>query len=401
MGLFDGGPEEVKPIYLDHAATTPLDAQARVAMEPYLGPEFGNPSSVHRLGQQARMVLEAAREFMASALGADRTEIVFTSGGTESDNAAIRGVARSLKAGGCHLVTSAIEHEAVLEPCEGLRRQGFEISLVPPDGEGLISAAGIEAAIRPDTVAVSVMYANNEIGTVQPIGAIGAACRRRGVLFHVDAVQALGTIPIDVKRENIDLLSLSAHKFYGPKGVGALYVRRGIRWQPQQLGGGQERRRRSGTENVAGIVGMVAALERALDLMPSTSERIREMRDFLFEEITSKVQGAVINGSRMNRLPGNVNVSFPGLSGESLIIALDRQGIMASSGSACSSGSLEPSHVLAAIGASSDRAVGSVRLTLGRENTWEEIRHVAATLLSTVERLHAAAGGRASVPVAF
>jgi cysteine desulfurase len=379
----------MKTIYLDHAATTPVDPAVRIAMEPYMSAGFGNPSSIHRMGQRARMALDEARESVASDVGATPAEILFTSGGTESDNAAIRGAAFAGGAAGRkHLVVTAIEHEAVLEACLDLEyRWGFEVTRVNPDREGIVAVDAVAEAIRSDTSVVSVMYANNEIGTIQPVSQIGALCRDRGVTFHVDAVQAAGVLPIDVNRDNIDLLALSAHKFYGPKGVGALYVRKGIPWWPSQLGGGQERGRRSGTENVPGIVGLATALKLALEAASETREQLQEMRDYIFDWLLRKTTDSVANGSRLARLPSNVNVSFPGVSGEALVMALDSKGIMASSGSACSSGSTEPSHVLQAIGCSPDVAGGALRLTLGRENTWDDVYETVQEVAEATRRL--------------
>jgi cysteine desulfurase len=378
-------------IYLDHAATTPLDPRVRAAMEPYLDSNYGNPSSIHRLGQQARMALDEARETVAAALSAHPSEIVFTSGGTESINTAIKGVAFASTRRGKHIVTSAIEHHAVLNTCAYLQaRFGFEITRVPVDTEGFVDPTRVEAALRPDTVLVSIMYANNEIGTIQPVGAIGAICRAYGVPFHVDAVQAVGSIEVDVQRDNIDLLSLSAHKFYGPKGVGALFVRRGIPWWPQQHGGGQERERRSGTENVAGIVGMAVAINLAQAEMSTQNDRLAALRDCLFDGLLARVPDTHVNGSRTRRLSNNVNLSFAGVDGESLILALDMRGVLASSGSACASGSLEPSHVLQAIGLPDDLARGALRLTVGRGNTVEEIEEAIDIIVAVVERLRQA-----------
>jgi len=424
------------PIYLDHAATTPLDPEVLSAMEPYLRQSYGNPSSVHAPGQHARRAMDEAREQIAECIGAQPSEIVFTSGGTESDNIAIRGMSSRNDSTPGHVVTTAIEHEAILETCKSLERGGDEVAYVAPGRDGLVAVEAVADALRPNTVLVSVMHANNEIGTIQPVAAIGRICRARGIAFHTDAVQSAGTIPVDVGELSCDLLSLSAHKFHGPKGIGALYVRDGIAWRPQQLGGGQERTRRSGTENVAGIVGMAAAMRRSAEKREESAERLGAMRDFLFARLADDHEwsGAVndvpthgrvvtgrppprspglravdaaprdrlssdsvragqelnrpmINGARQPRLPGNVNLSFPGLSGETLVMALDREGVYASSGSACASGSTEPSHVLQAIGAEPNIAAGALRLTLGRDNTWEEITTAARIIAQTVTRL--------------
>ena len=371
-------------IYLDHAATTPLDPEIFGAMEPYLRDEFGNPSSIHGRGQRARMAVDAAREQVSEAIGAHPSQIVFTSGGTESDCAAIRGAVAGKAC--AHVVTTTIEHEAVLETCRQLERDGVAVTYVGPGAEGIVEPASILRALRPQTALVSVMHANNEIGTIQPIAEIAMACQDRGILCHTDAVQTVGAVPVELSALPADLLSLSAHKFYGPKGVGALYVRNDSTWRPQQHGGGQERNRRSGTENVAGIVGLGAAITKAVRLQDSVAERLAQMRDFLFDSLCGRADGDV-NGSRAVRLPGNVNVSFLGFSGEALIMALDQLGVQASSGSACSSGSTEPSHVLQAIGSAPDASRAELRLTLGRENTWEEVRAAAEIITSTVCRL--------------
>lgn len=375
-------------IYLDHAATTPLDSDVQATMEPYVAIEFGNPSSVHRSGQKARMAVDEAREKVASVIRAEASEIVFTSGGTESDNAAVRGAVEAVARGRRHVVTSAIEHEAVLETCRRLEARGdAAVSYVLPAGDGIVSVETVAREIDEHTVLVSVMHANNEIGAIQPVEEIGRLCRDQAILFHVDAVQTTGMVPIDVDAMGVDLLSMSAHKFYGPKGVGALYVRKGIAWSPQQLGGGQERLRRSGTENVPAIVGLGAALEKAEAGQFEHTARITEMRDYLIAALTSPQGWGILNGSEARRLPGNVNVFFPGLSGEAMVMALDQEGLLASSGSACASGSTEPSHVVLAIGRSRSEAQASIRLTVGRENTWEEIRDAAIIIAQTAGRL--------------
>jgi cysteine desulfurase len=375
-------------IYLDHAATTPLRAEVLAAMEPFLGGNYANPSSIYRPAQEARSALDRSRDAVAAILGARSQEVVFTGGGTESDNAAIKGVALAGRDRGRHIVTSAIEHHAVLHPVQELvERFGFESTVVPVDQSGLVDVAALEAALRPDTVLVSVMWANNEIGTIQPVEAIAELTRARGIPFHVDAVQAVGTLDIDLGRVPIDLLSLSAHKFYGPKGVGALFVRGGTPWWPLITGGGQERNRRAGTENVAGIVGMGRALELSQDERVSTVERTCVLRNHLLTEIPARIPGTTINGHRDLRLPNNANFSFDGVHGESLLVGLDLAGIMASSGSACTSGSLEPSHVLQAVGLPDRLAQGSLRLTVGRENTLEEMERTVDTLARIVSRL--------------
>ncbi len=379
-------------IYLDHAATTPLRPEARAAMEPFLADNFANASSVYRLAQEARSALDEARSTVADCLGSHPSEIIFTSGGTESNNAAIKGVAFARQERGRHLITSAIEHHAVLLPMQELaERFGFEVTVLPVDRGGVVDPDRVAAAIRADTVLVSIMWANNEVGTIQPVERIAELTQTRSIPFHVDAVQAAGTLPIDLSRTPIDLLSISAHKFYGPKGVGALYVRRGTPWWPLLTGGGQERNRRAGTENVAGIVGMARALELACAEQAATNRQVAGLRDELIERICSLIPGTVVNGDRERRLPNNVNFSFAGVHGESLLVGLDLAGIMASSGSACTSGSLEPSHVLEALGLAREQTQASLRLTVGRDNTAEEIARMVEVLERLVARLRSVA----------
>jgi cysteine desulfurase len=375
-------------IYLDHAATTPLRPEVLQAMEPFLAGNYANPSSVYRPAQEARSALDRARDGMAAALGARSQEVIFTGCGTESDNAAIKGVAFASQERGRHIVTSAIEHHAVLHPVEELvERFGFESTIVPVDEFGLVSVDALESALRDDTVLVSVMWANNETGAIQPVEEIAELTRSRGIPFHVDAVQAAGTLLIDLAHMPIDLLSISAHKFYGPKGVGALFVRGGTPWWPLITGGGQERNRRAGTENVAGIVGMARALELRVQERAQAYNHARTLRDYLFEHIPARIPGTRINGHLKSRLPNNANFSFEGVHGESLLVALDVAGIMASSGSACTSGSLEPSHVLQAMRVPHSVAQGSLRLTVGRDNTQEEMEHTVEVLAGIVDRL--------------
>jgi cysteine desulfurase len=375
-------------VYLDHAATTPLRPEVREAMEPYLDVTFANPSSIYRPAQEARAAVDAARDTVAACLGARSDEVIFTSGGTESDNAAIKGAAFARQEIGRHIVTTAIEHHAVLHPVEELcSRFAFEAAIVPVEESGIVDTETVERAIRPDTVLVSVMWANNEIGTIQPIEEIAAITRARGIPLHVDAVQAAGSLEIDLARVPVDLLSLSAHKFYGPKGVGVLFLRRGTPWWPLLSGGGQERNRRAGTENVAGVVGLARALELAVSEQQRGAEQLGCLRDRLFAGLHEQVGDVVTNGDRERRLPNNVNVSVCGVHGESLLVALDLAGIMASSGSACTSGSLEPSHVVQAIGRSGELAQSSLRLTVGRENTPEQIEHFLEVMERVVSRL--------------
>jgi cysteine desulfurase len=375
-------------IYLDHAATTPLCAEARAAMEPYLTENFANASSVYRPAQAARSAIDGARDSVAAILGARPADVIFTSGGTESDNAAIKGVAFAGRDRGRHLVTTAIEHHAVLHPVEELtERFGFESTVVPVRPNGMVDPLEIERALRTDTVLISVMWANNEIGTIQPIAEIAEIARSRGVLLHVDAVQAAGAVSIDLSSVPVGLLSLSAHKFHGPKGVGVLVVRGGTTWWPLITGGTQERNRRAGTENVAGIVGLAAALEVADWRRDVAVERMRGLRDELLARLRARISDLVVNGDLERRLSGNLNVCIPGVHGESLLVALDLAGIDASSGSACASGSMEPSHVLTAIGVPHQLAQSSLRLTIGRETTQDEVERAAEVVTSVVARL--------------
>jgi cysteine desulfurase len=376
-------------IYLDHAATTPLDERVLAEMMPYLTERFGNPSSIHRPGRQALDALDDARDTIAAVMGANPKEIIFTGGGTESNNLAIKGVALAQqRAGkGAHLITSAIEHHAALHAFEYLEAFGFEVTILPVDAFGMVQPDDLRAAIRPDTTLVSIMYANNEIGTIQPIAELGAICRERGVFLHTDAVQAAGSLPINVRSLNVDLLSITAHKFYGPKGVGALYIRRGVPLLPQISGGGQERRRRAGTENVAGIVGMAHALQQAEEHRPAYAAHCAALRDQLINGILAHVSGAILNGHPSERLPNNANLLIDEIEGESILLLLDQHGIAASSGSACTSGSLEASHVLLALGLPHERAIGSIRFSIGRDTTSADIAVVIETLPALVEQL--------------
>lgn len=379
-------------VYLDHAATTPLRPDVLEAMKPFLTDNYANPSSVYRLAQAARSALDHARDSLASSLGAHATELIFTGGGTESDNAAVKGTALAQRERGRHIITTVIEHHAVLHPVEELHeRFGFEATVVPVGRDGIVDPADIAEAIRPDTVLISVMWANNEIGTIQPVESIGSIARARGIPFHVDAVQAAGTLPMNLGPLPIDLLSISAHKFYGPKGVGLLYVRRGTPWWPLLTGGGQERNRRAGTENVAGIVGMARALELAVGEREAVTGQVRALRDYLLTEVPKRIPGTHINGALDQRLPNNANVSFDGVHGESLLVGLDLAGIMASSGSACTSGSLEPSHVLQAIGLPARLAQASLRMTVGKENSIAEMERTVEVLGRLVTRLRSLA----------
>ena len=374
-------------IYMDNAATTRVSKPVLEAMLPYLTEAYGNPSSIHAFGREARMALDHAREQVAAALGAEPQEIYFTGCGTESDNWAIRGTAYAKKPKGKHLVTSAIEHHAVLHAMAQLEVEGFEITYLPVDGDGLVNPEDLEKAMRPDTTLVSVMMANNEIGTIQPIEALAKIAKAHGALFHTDAVQAIGSVPIDVKALGVDMLSLSGHKFHAPKGVGALYLKKGVRINPLMQGGAQERKQRPGTENIASIVGMGVAIERATTTIEARNAYLTPMRDRLIEGILTSIPEVRLNGHATKRLPNNANVSVRYIEGEALLLSLDIAGIAASSGSACTSGSLDPSHVLLAIGLPHEIAHGSLRFSLSEENTPQEIEYVIAELKKIVERL--------------
>lgn len=378
---------EKRIIYADHAATTAVSDAVLQAMMPYFQTNFGNPSSIYSKGRENERAIIDARARVARCLGADPKEIFFTAGGSESDNWAIKGVADKLAAKGKkHIITSAFEHHAVLHTCEFLEKHGFEVTYLPVSADGLIDPQQVADAIREDTALVSIMYANNEIGTIQPIAEIGAVCKAKGVLFHTDAVQAVGNVEIDVKAQNIDLLSLSGHKFHAPKGVGALYIRRGITLPNLIHGGGQESGKRAGTENVTGIIGLAQAIEDATANIPAKIAKLTPLRDKLIDGIL-KIADTRLNGSRTQRLAGNVNISFVGIEGESLLLMLDHYGIMASSGSACTSGSLDPSHVLLSIGLSHEVAHGSLRLSFGEEFTEEDADYILAVLPGIAERL--------------
>ena len=374
-------------IYLDNAATTRISPAALRAMLPCLEEHYGNPSSLYAFGQDARERLERARAQIAARLHCEAKEVYFTSGGSEADNQALRSAARIGAAKGKrHIVSTAFEHHAVLHTLDRLREEGFEVTLLDVHGDGLVRPAEVAAAIRPDTCLVSVMYANNEIGTIQPVAEIGRICREKGVLFHTDAVQAAGHLPIDVQEQNIDLLSLSAHKFHGPRGAGVLYARTGVRLTPLIEGGAQERGRRAGTENLPAIVGMAAALEEACRDGDARRVRVAALRDRLIRGL-ARIPHAVLNGDPVQRLPGNVNFCFEGIEGESLLLLLDDEGICASSGSACTSGSLDPSHVLLAIGRPHEIAHGSRRRTLSEQTTEEEIDYTIDAVIRAVARL--------------
>ena len=374
-------------IYADNAATTRMSDAAVAAMGPYFQEIYGNPSSLHSIGQRAAEALDDARGRIAACLGAQKQEIYFTSGGSEADNQALLSAAAiGARRGKRHIISSAFEHHAVLHTLDKLRRDGFEIELLPVGPVGTVTAQQVADAIRPDTCLVSLMYANNEIGSILPIGEIGAVCREKGVLFHTDAVQAAGHLPIDVAAQQIDMLSLSAHKFHGPRGVGVLYCKKGVLLTPLINGGAQERGKRAGTENLAGIAGMAAALEDACAHMDENAAKVAAMRDRLIAGL-SKIPHSVLNGDPVHRLPGNVHFCFEGIEGESLLLRLDKKGICASSGSACTSGSLEPSHVLLALGHTHEIAHGSLRLTLCADNMMEQMDTIVAAVTDVVDYL--------------
>jgi cysteine desulfurase len=379
--------EDRQLVYMDHAATTAVDPEIVQAMVPYLHNHFGNPSSIYSIAREAKEAVDSARGQVATALGAKPDEIFFTSGGTESDNWAIKGVAFANRKRGDHIITSKIEHHAVLHTCQYLEKQGFRVTYLPVDQYGLVDPGDLERAITGKTTIVSIMFANNEIGTIEPVRELATITHEHGAYFHTDAVQAVGHIPVSVENTGADLLSLSGHKFNGPKGTGALLIRKGVRIDTILHGGGQERNRRAGTENLAGIVGTGKAIELATTGIEEKGARIRTMRDRLISGILGSIQHTRLNGHPTQRLPGNLNISFDFIEGESMLLLLDSFGICASTGSACTSGSLEPSHVLLATGLPAETAHGSLRLTLDAENTDEEVDYVLSTLPKVVGRL--------------
>ncbi|PKN02870.1 cysteine desulfurase NifS [Candidatus Dojkabacteria bacterium HGW-Dojkabacteria-1] len=376
-----------KTIYLDNAATTKLNPKVLEEMIPYLSDMYGNASSIYHIGRESRKALDLARDKVAKALNAISNEIFFTSGGTEADNWAIKGVAFANEKKGKHIITTNIEHHAVLHTCQYLEKYGFEVTYLPVKENGIIDIKDLNNALRNDTILVSVMFANNEIGTIQPIKEIGKITRERGIYFHTDAVQAVGNIPIDVEDLKIDLLSLSGHKFNGPKGVGVLYIKRGINILPMIHGGGQERNKRAGTENVAGIVGIGKAIELATKDIEKKNKKLTDLRDMTIKGLIERIPDTILNGDPEKRLPGNVNVCFKYIEGESILLMLDMKGVCASSGSACTSGSLDPSHVLLAIGLPHEIAHGSLRLTFSIENTKKDVEYLLETIPPIVERL--------------
>ena len=383
-------------VYMDHAATTPLRPAVLEDMLPYLKGSFGNPSSLYTLAQEARNAVDRSRRAIAKLIGIRSSELTFTSGGTESDNAAIKGGAMAMRNLGRHIITSSIEHHAVLHTCHQMEQFGFNVTYLPVDQDGLVSKSDLLDSVTSETVLVSIMMANNEIGTIQPISDLSESIRgiskeeERTILFHTDAVQALGHIPIDLSElKAVHMMSMSAHKFYGPRGVGGLFIRRGTPFEPLMMGGGQERQRRSGTENVSGIVGMASALKFSVEEMEENKNKLLRFKTKIIETLSREMKGVVFNGHPVDRLPNNVSVSFEGVEGEPILLGLDLKGICASSGSACSSASLAPSHVLLAIGSSAEQAQGTLRITLGRDNSEEDVDYLLETLIELVSKLRA------------
>ncbi len=379
----------LRRVYLDHSATTPVHPVVVQEMIRYITENFGNPSSVHSYGSEARKAVEGARERVSRSIGAKTEEIVFTAGGTESDNLAIKGVAYANRDKGNHIITSAVEHNAVLDTCKALEKEGFSLTILPVDGYGMVSPASVAEAITDKTILITIMHANNEVGTIQPIPEIGRLTREKGILFHTDAVQSMGKIPVDVNELQVDLLSMSGHKIYAPKGVGALYIRQGVRCQPLNHGGGQERGHRPGTENVPGIVALGKAVELAVAGLKEEGARLSRLRGRIINGVREKVSQVHLNGHPTMCLPGLVNISFEFIEGESLLLNLDMQGVAASSGSACSAGSIQASHVLLAMGLQQKIARGSLRLTLGRGNNEEDVDYFLEILPPIIERLRA------------
>ncbi len=377
----------MRRVYLDHSATTPIHSVVAQEMIRYITENFGNPSSVHSYGNEARKAVEGAREKVSKSIGAKPEEIVFTAGGTESDNLAIKGVAYANRDKGNHIITSAVEHSAVLDTCKALEKEGFSLTILPVDGYGMVSSASVAEAITDKTILITIMHANNEVGTIQPVPEIGRLARKKGILFHTDAVQSMGKIPVDVDDLQVDLLSMSGHKIYAPKGVGALYIRQGVRCQPLNHGGGQEGKRRPGTENVPGIVALGKAVELAVAGLEEEAERLSRLRRKIINGVMEKISQVHLNGHPTMCLPTLVNFSFEFVEGESLLLNLDMQGVAASSGSACAAGSIQASHVLLAMGLQQKIARGSLRLTLGRDNNEEDVDYFLEILPSIIARL--------------
>lgn len=379
--------EDTRKVYLDYSATTPTDPRVVEEMIPYFTEHFGNPSSIYSTGLEAKDAIEHAREQVAHLINAEPKELIFTSGGTESDNWALIATAHRLQHKGKHIITSAIEHHAILHSCEYLAKEGFDITYVGVDHDGLVDPAEVEAAIRPDTILISIMYVNNEVGSVQPIAEIGAIAKKHGVLFHTDAVQALGNVPIDVKTMNIDMMSMSSHKIYGPKGIGAIYIRSGVNLPTYIHGGAQERKKRAGTENVPGIVGFGKAAELACQNFNTHVAHVSKLRDHFIDRVLNEIPYTYFNGSKDHRHPGNANITFEYVEGESILLYLDFAGVSCSSGSACSSRSLQPSHVLTAMGIPVELIHGSIRFTFGNPTTMEDVDYTVDKLKGIIEKL--------------
>ena len=373
--------------YFDHAATTAVNDQVLKTMLPYFSTEYGNPSSMYGIARSARRAVEEAREKIAHIINANKNEIYFTSGGSESDNLAIKGIAYANKEKGKHIITSKIEHHAILESCETLEKEGYEVTYLNVDENGFVDLEELKNSIREDTILITIMFANNEIGTIEPIKEIGEIAKENNIIFHTDCVQAMGNCLIDVKDMNIDALSMSGHKVYGPKGIGVLYVKEGIEFEKLQNGGHQEKNKRAGTENVPGMIGVGAALEIAYNHFEKNTNHLKTLRDYYLEQVEKKIPNVKLNGDREKRLPGNCNISFEGIEGEELLLKLDEKGICASAGSACSTGDTEPSHVLTAIGLEPELALGALRVTFGKENTIEDVDYLVENLEKIVKEI--------------
>jgi cysteine desulfurase len=377
----------MRKIYLDHNATTPVHPEVLEVMLPYLKEKFGNPSSIHGFGREAKVALEEAREKVAGLLGVSSNEIFFTSGGTESDNLAVKGTAFANRKKGFHIITSKIEHHAILESCKFLEKEGFEVTYLPVNSQGLVDPDDLKKTIRDETTLVSIMYANNEVGTIQPIEELSKISNEKGIHFHTDAVQALGKIPVNLQKSNVDMLSISSHKIYGPKGVGAIFIRKGVRITPWSHGGHHERSRRAGTENIPGIVGFAKALELVVKELEGQNKHLRSLTEAFYKKLVDTIPDVILNGDLERRIPNTLNLSFKGVEGESIILSLDLKGVAVASGSACTSGTLEPSHVLSAMGIDPAIAQGAIRFSFGRDNTMEDVEYVASLLPEIVERL--------------
>jgi cysteine desulfurase len=378
----------MRKVYLDHNATTPVHPEVLEAMLPYFKEKFGNPSSIHSFGRETKVALEDAREKVASLLGASSNEIFFTGGGTESDNLAVKGTAYANRKKGLHIITSKIEHHAILESCKFLEKEGFVITYLPVDSKGVVDPGELKKAIRDDTTLVSIMYVNNEVGSMQPIEEFSGMAKERGIYFHTDAVQAMGKMSISVKKlNNIDMLSMSGHKINGPKGVGAIFIRKGVRITPWSHGGHHERSRRAGTENIPGIVGFAKALELAVRDLEDQNKHLKELTETFYRKLTETIPDVILNGDLNRRVSNTLNLSFKGVEGESIILSLDLKGVAVASGSACTSGTLEPSHVLSAMGIAPEIAQGAIRFSFGRDNTMEDVEYVASILPDMVSRL--------------